>query len=106
MCSSEIAKRSASMQKERATPGVVPQPRRFDRVYRLRGLLLMGSRRAAALLEIIGVFVTGTLAARMLARALGLTSAGLRDVQPGAAVDYATLAFTTGANLLLRYGII
>ena len=63
-------------------------------------------RRIGALLELIGVFVVGTLAARMIARASGLPGGGLRDVPPGAAVDYLALAFTTGANLLLRYGVI
>ncbi len=63
-------------------------------------------RRVAALLELVGVFVTGTLVARMIARAIGLPSGGLRDAEPGASIDYLALAFTTGANLLLRYGVI
>ncbi|HEX6086195.1 MAG TPA: type II CAAX endopeptidase family protein [Thermoanaerobaculia bacterium] len=63
-------------------------------------------RRIGALLELVGVFVTGTLVARMIAGASGLASGGLRDAQPGAAVDYLALAFTTAANLLLRYGLI
>jgi membrane protease YdiL (CAAX protease family) len=63
-------------------------------------------RRAGALLELVGVFVTGTLVARMIGRAVGLPAGGLRDAQPGAAVDYLALALTTGANLLLRYGVI
>ena len=63
-------------------------------------------RRLGALLELVGVFVTGTLVARMIARAMGVTSAGLRDTLPGASVDYLSLAFATGANLVLRYGLI
>ena len=66
----------------------------------------MWPRRAGALLELVGVFVTGTLAARLIGRAVGLPTGGLRDVEPGAAIDYLALAFTTGANLLLRYGVI
>ena len=63
-------------------------------------------RRVAALLELVGVFVAGTLIARMIAQAFGLKTGGLGDVGPGESVDYLTLAFTTGTNLLLRYGVI
>lgn len=62
--------------------------------------------RVAALLELVGVFVAGTVIARLIARAIGLDGGGLRDAEPGASVDYLTLAWTTGANLLLRYGVI
>jgi membrane protease YdiL (CAAX protease family) len=63
-------------------------------------------RRIGALAELVGVFVIGTLVARVIGRAIGLPSGGLRDAQAGAPVDYLALAFTTGANLLLRYGVI
>lgn len=62
--------------------------------------------KVAAFLEIAGVFVVGTLVARLAGNALGLGSAGLRDVQPGQAIDYLALARSTAASLLLRYGFI
>jgi len=62
--------------------------------------------RFAALLEIVGVFITGTIAARLAARALGVRTGGIRDLAPGATIDYLSLASQTAANLLLRYGII
>ena len=62
--------------------------------------------RAAALLELIGVFVAGTVVARLIASAIGLDGGGLRDVKPGASVDYLALAWSTGATLVLRYGVI
>ena len=63
-------------------------------------------RRVAALLELVGVFVTGTLVARMAGRTLGIPTAGVRDLAPGATIDYLALAGSTAANLLLRYGAI
>ena len=61
--------------------------------------------RLAAILEIAGVFITGTLAARALARAMGVSSSTIRDATPGAAIDYLAHAASTAATLVLRYGI-
>ncbi len=63
-------------------------------------------RRLAALLEIAGVFVTGTLVARAVARQLALGPANLRALAPGEQPDFVTLSASTAANLVLRYGLI
>lgn len=62
--------------------------------------------KLAALLELAGVFITGTLLARLIGRALGVRAGGIRDAAPGQPVDYLALASSTAVNLLLRYGII
>ena len=62
--------------------------------------------RVAALLEIVGVFITGAIVARLVGRGLGVPGGGIRDVPAGAAVDYLSLAAQAASNLLLRYGII
>jgi len=63
-------------------------------------------RRIAALLEIIGVFVGGTLVAKFAARGMDLGPSTIRgltsDVQP----DFVRLSWTVGANLLLRYAVV
>ena len=63
-------------------------------------------RQTAAACECVGIFVCGTLLARLIARAVGLPTRGLRDLQPSASVDFLSLAWVTGANLLVRYGLI
>lgn len=63
-------------------------------------------RRLAALLEITGVFVVGTLVARQLGRALALGPASLRSLDPGQPPDFVQLSVSTGANLLVRYGLL
>lgn len=63
-------------------------------------------RRLAALLEIVGVFIVGTLVARLASRALALGPAGLRSLEPGQSPDYVQLSVSTGANLLVRYGLL
>ena len=65
----------------------------------------MSRAKLTSLLEILGVFITGTLAARLIARALPLPTASLRDLEPGATIDYMQLAASTAASLTLRYGI-
>ena len=62
--------------------------------------------RAAALHELVGVFITGTLVARLVSVRLNVPSAGLRDLAPGQSPDFSALAFSTTVNLLLRYGLI
>ena len=62
--------------------------------------------RFAALLEIVGVFITGAMLARLVAQALGVPAVSIRDVEPGASIDYLSLAAQTASNLLLRYGTI
>jgi membrane protease YdiL (CAAX protease family) len=59
--------------------------------------------RIAALCEIVGVFILGTLLARLIARAAGISSATLRTVKTP---EFFALAFSTAINLVLRYGII
>jgi membrane protease YdiL (CAAX protease family) len=63
-------------------------------------------RRLAALLEVVGVFVIGTRAARLASRGLALGPANLRAVAPGVAPDFVRLSWTAGVNLLLRYGFV
>ena len=58
------------------------------------------------MLELVGVFIVGTLAARLLAQTLGVPSQGLRDLPPGQSPQFLPLAASTAANLLLRYGLI
>lgn len=55
--------------------------------------------KLAALLELVGVFITGTLVARLL-----YSPKGLRDLTQ--APDFLALAGSTAASLLLRYGLI
>ena len=55
--------------------------------------------KAAALLELVGVFITGTLVARLI-----YSPKGLRDLTT--APDFLALAGSTAASLLLRYGLI
>ena len=64
------------------------------------------SRRVAAILEVIGVFITGVVLTRVIAQAIGLKAGGIRNVQADVPPDYLALAWTSAANLLLRYGII
>lgn len=70
---------------------------------RLRSLWL---RRIAALFEIIGVFVGGTLLARLAARSMNLGVATIRALEPGVEPDFMRLSWSVGSNLLLRYGVI
>jgi hypothetical protein len=63
-------------------------------------------RKLAVLLELVGVFITGTIVARLIGEAAGLRAGGIRNVQPGDPVDYLALASATASSLLLRYGII
>src|SRR5262245_42386385 len=63
-------------------------------------------RRLAALLEVVGIFVAGTLLARLASRGLNLGPANLRALGPGEQPDFVRLSWSTGANLLLRYGCI
>ena len=52
------------------------------------------------------MFVTGVIVARLIAEALGVSGGGLRDLAPGATPDYLALAWSSAAQLLLRYGAI
>jgi membrane protease YdiL (CAAX protease family) len=63
-------------------------------------------RRIAALMEIIGVFVGGTLLARLVGAWLGLERASIRTVDPDVAPDFLKLSWTVGVNLLLRYAVV
>lgn len=63
-------------------------------------------RRLAALLEVIGVFIVGTLIARLASRGLALGPANIRALEPGVEPDFLRLSWSTGANLLLRYGVV
>jgi len=63
-------------------------------------------RRIAALLEIVGIFVGGTLLARLAGRLLGLDPASIRTLDPSVSPDFLRLSWTVGANLLLRYGVV
>jgi membrane protease YdiL (CAAX protease family) len=63
-------------------------------------------RRLAALLEVVGIFVAGTLLARLISRGLNLGPASLRALGPHEQPDFYQLSWSTGVSLLLRYGII
>jgi membrane protease YdiL (CAAX protease family) len=63
-------------------------------------------RRIAALLEIIGVFIGGTLLARLISSGLNLGPGNIRSLEPGEVPDFAALSLSTGANLLIRYGAV
>ena len=63
-------------------------------------------RRVAAVLEIIGVFVAGTLLARLASRGLNLGPVSLRALAPDEEPDFLSLSRSTAANLLLRYGFV
>ena len=63
-------------------------------------------RQLAALLEVVGVFVVATLLARLASRSLALGPANLRALAPGVEPDFIRLSWSTGANLLLRYGLV
>lgn len=62
-------------------------------------------RRVASLLEVLGVFVVGSLIARHASRALALGPANLRALEPGVSPDFVQLSVSAGANLVLRYGL-
>jgi membrane protease YdiL (CAAX protease family) len=64
------------------------------------------ARRLAALLEIAGVFLVGSLLARVVSRALDLGPASLRALPPGEAPDFLSLSRDAALNLLLRYGLV
>lgn len=63
-------------------------------------------RRVAAVLEIVGVFVAGTLLARLASRGLDLGPVNLRALAPDEQPDFLTLSRSTAANLFLRYGFV
>jgi membrane protease YdiL (CAAX protease family) len=63
-------------------------------------------RRLAAVLEVVGVFLAGTLLARLASRGLHLGPANLRALGADQPPDFLRLSGTTAANLLLRYGCI
>jgi membrane protease YdiL (CAAX protease family) len=63
-------------------------------------------RRIAALLEVVGVFVGGTLVARAIGRALDLGPANLRSLPPGTTPDFVALSVSSAANLVLRYSLV
>ncbi|MGZ8780358.1 MAG: CPBP family intramembrane glutamic endopeptidase [Thermoanaerobaculia bacterium] len=85
---------------------VLAQLTAWSRVSSFMDQRTLWRRRLAALLEMAGLFITGTLVARMIVRAAGIPAGGIRDVEPGASIDYLTLASATAANLVLRYGLI
>jgi hypothetical protein len=62
--------------------------------------------RLGALLEVLGVFVTGTVVARMILRAGQIASGSIRDQPPGATIDYLALASARATTLFVQYGII
>lgn len=62
--------------------------------------------RLAALLEVVGVFVLGSLIARLANRGLALGPASLRALEPGETPDFVQLSVSAGANLFLRYGLL
>jgi membrane protease YdiL (CAAX protease family) len=57
-------------------------------------------------MEVVGVFVGGTLLARAIGRILGLGPAGIRSLPPGATPDFVALSASSAANLILRYGLV
>ncbi len=63
-------------------------------------------RRLAALLEVVGIFVTGTLLARLVSRRLNPGPVNLRALGPGEQPDFVALSWSTAANLIIRYGFI
>ena len=63
-------------------------------------------RRIAALMEVVGVFVGGTLLARAISRGLDLGPASLRSLPPGTTPDFVALSASSAANLTLRYGLV
>ncbi len=64
------------------------------------------SHRVAALLEIVGIFVAGTLLARLAGSALNLGPVNLRALAPDEEPDFVALSGSTAANLLVRYGFV
>ena len=60
----------------------------------------------AAILEIIGVFIGGTVVARLVSRGLDLGPANIRSLEPGVQPDLVALSGSAAANLLLRYGFV
>jgi membrane protease YdiL (CAAX protease family) len=62
--------------------------------------------RIAALLEVLGVFVGGTLLARVASRGLELGPASVRALDPGATPDFVSLSASAATNLVLRYGLV
>ena len=71
-----------------------------------RGRSASWARRVAAVLEIVGVFVGGTLLARLGSRGLHLGPVNLRALAPGEEPDFLTLSQSAAAYLLLRYGFV
>ena len=63
-------------------------------------------QQLSALLEVIGIFVIGTLLARLAARGLNLGPANLRSLDPGVTPDFVKLSQSSAINLVLRYGFI
>lgn len=63
-------------------------------------------RRLAALLEVVGIFVTGTLLARLANRWLNPGPVNLRALAPGEPPDFLALSWSTAENLIIRYGFI
>jgi membrane protease YdiL (CAAX protease family) len=61
--------------------------------------------RLASLLEVLGVFVVGSLIARQVSRGLALGPANLRALGPGVPPEFVQLSVSAGANLVLRYGL-
>ena len=64
-------------------------------------------RRVVAILEVIGVFMSGTLIARLIGGSLGLASRReLTESLRSNNVDFLAMSWRIGGDLLLRYGIV
>lgn len=64
------------------------------------------TRRLAAVFEVAGVFVAGTILARLAGRWLDLGPSSLRGLPAGEQPDFVALSGSAAAQLLLRYGIV
>lgn len=62
--------------------------------------------RLVALLEVVGIFVIGTLIARLVSGWLDLGPSNLRSLKPGVTPDFVRLSWSSAVNLILRYGIV
>ncbi len=64
------------------------------------------ARRSAAIFEVAGVFVAGTILARLIGRWLDLGPGRLRGLPANTQPDFVALSGSAAAQLLLRYGMV
>lgn len=64
------------------------------------------ARRSAAIFEVAGVFVAGTILARVIGGWLDLGPSSLRGLPAGTPPDFVALSGSAAAQLLFRYGMV